>query len=94
MISTLRRFTTFFSRLSALPPAMIRGACTLATALCCAGTPLAAAPAEYVVMISVDGLPADVVNDPKASLPNLHALAARGVQAEGMRVCNPSVTWP
>ena len=50
--------------------------------------------AEHVVMISLDGMPAYLVNDPKVSMPNLHALARRGVHAAGMRVSNPSVTWP
>ncbi len=53
-----------------------------------------AAPAEYVVMISLDGLPAYLIDDPKVSMPALHALAERGVRAAGMRVSNPSVTWP
>jgi predicted AlkP superfamily pyrophosphatase or phosphodiesterase len=65
----------------------------LAPVLLAAG-PAANAPAEYVVMISLDGMPAYLFDDPKVSMPNLHALAKRGVRAAGMRVSNPSVTWP
>ena len=73
--------------------------CLLALALWCTSRPLAAAPAagaaaEYVVMISLDGMPAYLVDDPKVLMPNLHALAKRGVRSTGMRVSNPSVTWP
>ena len=70
-----------------------------ALALGCSGRPSTAAPAtgapaEYVVMISLDGMPAYLFDDPKVSMPNLHALAKRGVRSGGMRVSNPSVTWP
>ncbi len=57
--------------------------------------PVVAAPAEHVVVISLDGLPGYLLEDPKALMPNIHALGAAGVQARsGMRVSNPSVTWP
>ncbi|HEY2250650.1 MAG TPA: alkaline phosphatase family protein, partial [Planctomycetaceae bacterium] len=56
--------------------------------------PVVAAPAEHVVIISLDGFPAYLLDDPKESLPNLEALARRGVKTAGMRVSNPSVTWP
>jgi predicted AlkP superfamily pyrophosphatase or phosphodiesterase len=57
--------------------------------------PVVAAPAEHVVVISLDGLPGYLLEDPKALMPNIQALAAAGVQARsGMRVSNPSVTWP
>jgi predicted AlkP superfamily pyrophosphatase or phosphodiesterase len=69
-------------------------ACVVAVAVGCVPRSLDAAPAEHVVMISLDGLPAYLVDDPKVSMPNLHALARRGVRAAGMRVSNPSVTWP
>ena len=50
---------------------------------------------RHVVVISVDGLPGSYLDDPQASLPTLRALASRGARAErGMRVSNPSVTWP
>jgi predicted AlkP superfamily pyrophosphatase or phosphodiesterase len=50
---------------------------------------------RHVVVISIDGLPAYLIDDPMASLPVLRGLIARGVVAKaGMRVSNPSVTWP
>jgi len=56
----------------------------------------AAAPDRdrHVVVICVDGLPAYLFDDPNAPLPTIRALAARGVVADGMKVSNPSVTWP
>jgi predicted AlkP superfamily pyrophosphatase or phosphodiesterase len=55
----------------------------------------AAAPrAQHVVIISVDGFPAYLLEDPKAPIPNVRRLAREGVSAAGMRVINPSVTWP
>ncbi|HEX6986387.1 MAG TPA: ectonucleotide pyrophosphatase/phosphodiesterase, partial [Planctomycetaceae bacterium] len=50
--------------------------------------------AEHVVLITVDGLPAYLLDDPSAVLPNLRSLAERGARAEGVTVSNPSVTWP
>ena len=49
---------------------------------------------DHVVLISVDGLSASYLNDPRAELPNLRALAAKGASAEGMLTSFPSVTWP
>jgi len=55
----------------------------------------AASPvAKHVVLVTVDGLPAYLLDDPSAVLPNIRGLAARGARAEGMIVSNPSVTWP
>jgi predicted AlkP superfamily pyrophosphatase or phosphodiesterase len=71
----------FFAQFAGLAPPLV-------------AAPADHAPAEYVVMISLDGMPAYLIDDPKVSMPNLHALARRGVQAAGMRVSNPSVTWP
>src|SRR5690625_2169726 len=45
-------------------------------------------------MISVDGLAGFYLDDPKADIPNIRALAAEGAQAASMRVSTPSVTWP
>jgi predicted AlkP superfamily pyrophosphatase or phosphodiesterase len=50
--------------------------------------------ADHVVIISVDGFPAYLLDDPKAPIPNVRRLVREGVAAEGMRVVNPSVTWP
>lgn len=55
----------------------------------------ATAPAsDHVVLICIDGLPASLIHDSRASLPTLRELARRGVVAEGMVPSNPSVTWP
>lgn len=56
-------------------------------------------PAEtadrHVVVISIDGLPGYLLDDPQASLPVIRRLIADGAVAEaGMGVSNPSVTWP
>ncbi|MBA3314421.1 MAG: alkaline phosphatase family protein [Planctomycetota bacterium] len=57
---------------------------------CVAAEPLA----EHVVLVTVDGLPAYLLDDPSAVLPNIRGLAERGSRAAGMIVSNPSVTWP
>lgn len=50
---------------------------------------------RYVVMVSLDGLAAFLLDDPNASLPVLRQMAKTGAVARGgMRVSNPSVTWP
>src|SRR6185312_7261388 len=52
-------------------------------------------PDNHVVVITIDGMPAYLLNDPQASLPVIRGLATSGVAADGgMRVSNPSVTWP
>jgi predicted AlkP superfamily pyrophosphatase or phosphodiesterase len=54
-----------------------------------------AADAGHVVVITIDGFPAYLLKDPKAPIPTLRKLAAEGCSApDGMRVINPSVTWP
>jgi predicted AlkP superfamily pyrophosphatase or phosphodiesterase len=69
--------------------------CSLAIVAGFTSRPVWAAPAEHVVVISLDGMPGYMLDDPKALLPNIRALARQGVQAHGgMRVSNPSVTWP
>lgn len=57
---------------------------------------LAADPVERnVVVVSLDGFPAYLLDDPQASLPILRGLATSGAAAvPGMHVSNPSVTWP
>ena len=49
---------------------------------------------RHVVLITLDGFPAYLLGDPRAPIPTLRKLAAEGVWAEGMRVSNPSITWP
>ncbi|MEX2174299.1 MAG: nucleotide pyrophosphatase/phosphodiesterase family protein [Pirellulaceae bacterium] len=61
-----------------------------------AAEPGEAAPADrHVVVISLDGLAAFLLDDPKAPLPTLRKLAREGAVVDGgMLVSNPSVTWP
>lgn len=66
---------------------------------CCAGSlraTVAAPPSDrHLVIISIDGLAGYLLDDPKAPLPTIRRLAKEGAQvAGGMRVSNPSVTWP
>ena len=49
-------------------------------------------PAERVLLVSLDGVPARELRDPRNDLPNLRALAARGVEG-AVRTVLPSVTW-
>jgi predicted AlkP superfamily pyrophosphatase or phosphodiesterase len=49
---------------------------------------------HIVVMISVDGLAASYLDDPKAEMPNIRALAADGARAKSMKATTPTVTWP
>ena len=45
-------------------------------------------------MLSIDGLAAGYVDDPRLHLPALRGLAARGVQARRLTCIFPTVTWP
>jgi predicted AlkP superfamily pyrophosphatase or phosphodiesterase len=55
----------------------------------------ARADERNVVLILIDGLPAYLFDDPQASLPVIRGLAKEGAVSErGMRVSDPSVTWP
>ncbi len=50
---------------------------------------------NHVIIISLDGLAAYLVDDPKAALPTVRRLAKEGaIVSGGMKVSNPSVTWP
>jgi predicted AlkP superfamily pyrophosphatase or phosphodiesterase len=49
---------------------------------------------RIVVVISLDGFPAYAFEDPTLPTPTLWRLAREGAMAGGMRVSNPSVTWP
>jgi len=64
--------------------------------LCAVGSVLAATTNDekHVVLITIDGFPADMFQDPKTPVPRIRQLAAQGVSAEGMKVANPTVTWP
>src|SRR5579864_5651154 len=47
-----------------------------------------------VVMISVDGLAAFYMDDPRAEMPTIRALANEGAKASLMKAVAPTVTWP
>lgn len=49
---------------------------------------------RLVMLVTIDGLAASYLAAPEASLPTLRKLAAEGAVAEGLRVSNPSITWP
>jgi predicted AlkP superfamily pyrophosphatase or phosphodiesterase len=49
---------------------------------------------RVVVVISLDGFPASALWDNRLAIPTLRRLAREGSAARGMRVSNPSVTWP
>ena len=48
---------------------------------------------RMVVLISLDGVPASYLSDPKLPIPALRRLASEGVSAR-MTNINPTVTWP
>src|SRR4051794_35684349 len=51
--------------------------------------------ANHVILITIDGFPATLLDDPKAPIPNLRALAKQGaVATEGMHISDPAITWP
>lgn len=57
--------------------------------------PLAAANKDrHVILVSIDGFPAELWNDPNVPMPVLRQLAAEGARAEAMTTSNPSITWP
>lgn len=50
---------------------------------------------NHVLVISIDGLPVTMLDDPRAVMPTIRHLETQGVRPEdGMRVSNPTVTWP
>jgi len=66
-------------------------------AVCWAVSPAwAAGPAvdAHVIVVTIDGFAAYLLDDPQAPIPTIRKLAADGTTAEGMKPVNPSVTWP
>jgi predicted AlkP superfamily pyrophosphatase or phosphodiesterase len=54
-----------------------------------------AASDRHVVVVCIDGFAAYLLDDPKAPVPTLRGLAKEGAVAlGGMKVSNPSITWP
>jgi predicted AlkP superfamily pyrophosphatase or phosphodiesterase len=71
--------------------------CLLSLSFLASQTQIAAAAnrERHVIVVSIDGLAAFLLNDPKAPLPTIRQLAKAGSVAQGgMKVSNPSVTWP
>src|SRR3954464_3399545 len=67
----------------------------LLTLLTLAHQPAQAASDRHVVVVCIDGFAAYLLDDPKAPVPTLRKLAKEGAVAEGgMKVSNPSITWP
>ncbi|MCC5925614.1 MAG: alkaline phosphatase family protein [Bacteroidetes bacterium] len=49
---------------------------------------------RHVILISIDGFPAEMLWDNTIKLPTLRMLAEEGVWSRGLRPINPSNTWP
>ncbi|HUG44815.1 MAG TPA: alkaline phosphatase family protein, partial [Acidobacteriota bacterium] len=56
--------------------------------------PEVSARERIVVLISIDGLPAEALADPRISAPTLRRLVREGASADAMTTSTPSVTWP
>ena len=52
-----------------------------------------AAPAEHVILVSIDGWAHHYFDDPKCHMPAVKSLAANGVRAKRMECSFPTVTW-
>jgi predicted AlkP superfamily pyrophosphatase or phosphodiesterase len=72
---------------------VIGAACSIGVAAEGAVAPPARDADRVVVMISVDGLAAYSLDDPKAEMPTVRALAAMGARADSMKASTPTVTW-
>lgn len=56
-------------------------------------SPASAAPAEHVILVSIDGWAHPYFDDPKCQMPAVKKLAADGVRAKRMECSFPTVTW-
>lgn len=63
------------------------------TLLVTAATLAHSAPAEHVILVSIDGWAHHYFDDPKCHMPTVKALAAKGVRAKLMECSFPTVTW-
>ena len=54
---------------------------------------LLSAQERIVILVTVDGLPAWMWNNPTTVMPNVRRLARESAIAEAMPISNPSVTW-
>lgn len=80
------------SRILALGLTLLLAACAGKTPPPAAPGAAISAPANPVILISVDGLRADYLQ--RGITPNITALAARGVTTSAMRPSFPSLTFP
>jgi predicted AlkP superfamily pyrophosphatase or phosphodiesterase len=71
-----------------------RGGLLLALVAMLLGFQLVNAADRHVIMVTIDGFPSYLFDDPKTPIPTIRQLAAEGVVAEGMRASNPTITWP
>lgn len=51
-------------------------------------------PQPLVILVTIDGMPARALEDPRLPMPTLRALAANGAVGSSMQPINPTVTWP
>jgi predicted AlkP superfamily pyrophosphatase or phosphodiesterase len=60
------------------------------------GSSTGAGPASErtVIVISLDGFPAYMFEDPRLPAPTLQRMMREGASAKGMTIVNPAVTWP
>lgn len=58
------------------------------------GRASAVPPNHHVIIVSIDGFPAEIWRRADLPAPHLRQLAAAGASAEAMTVVNPSLTWP
>src|ERR1051326_6397745 len=49
---------------------------------------------RMVVIVSLDGLPAYALEDPRYPMPTLRRLLREGASVERVRTTNPAFTWP
>ncbi|MSU28491.1 MAG: alkaline phosphatase family protein, partial [Pedosphaera sp.] len=49
---------------------------------------------RIVVLVTIDGFPAWIWDDPALPMPFLQKLAREGAVAKAMTIANPSITWP
>lgn len=76
---------------------LLRHVFTLTALLSCFAAEAALAAENQkpiVIVISLDGMPARALQDPKLPMPTLRSLAASGAVADAMQPINPTVTWP
>jgi len=59
-----------------------------------AAMPARASTNHHVILITMDGFAAYLLTNEQAPIPTLRKLAKEGAVAEGLKVSNPSVTWP